>query len=163
MNTTIDGSRWLRFTQAPLALRSYIVFALVASTLQLSGVFGLVASTLHLSGVAAPWRTLDAAITPYTGWSGLGYYMFTLFFAISAIHTPPRKQVYGVVALLGLAVLFGALDTFRHTLGPEAGRPDFGNPYLIYHPYRPIITILLPASWLLLLITPSMRKWIKNS
>jgi hypothetical protein len=89
--------------------------------------------------------------------------MFTLFFAISPIITPQRKLIYGVVALLGLAVLFGAFDTFRHTLGPEAGGPDFGNPYLIYHPYRPIFTIVLPAFWLLLLLFPIMRKWIKNS
>ena len=147
MNAAVDGCYWLRFTQAPLLLRGYVVFALVASTLSFSVFF------------APP---LSAAIVPYTGWSGLTFYMFTLFFGISAILTPQRKQIYGVVALLGLAVLFGALDAFRHTLGPEAGTPDFGNLYLIYHPYRPVITILLPASWLLLLITPSMRKWTKN-
>jgi len=89
--------------------------------------------------------------------------MFTLYFAISAILTPQRKLVYAVALLLGLAVLFGAFDTFRHTLRPEAGTPDHGNPYLTYHPYRPVFTIVLPASWLLLLISPVMRKWIKTS
>jgi hypothetical protein len=138
----------LRFTQAPLILRAYVVFALVASA-------------LFFSGFYAP--PLNAAIIPYTGWAGLGLYMFTLFFAISAIITPQRKMIYGVVLLLGLAVLFGAFDTFWHTLGPEAGRPDFNNPYLIYHPYRPIITIVLPAFWLLLLICPITRKWIKDA
>jgi hypothetical protein len=113
-----------------------------------------------MSGIFAP--PLNAAIVPYTGWSGLTFYMFTLFFAIAAILTPQRKQIYGVVALLGLAVLFGALDTFRHTWGPEAGTPDFGNPYLTYHPYRPVFTVVLPAAWLLLLSSPSMRKWIKD-
>jgi hypothetical protein len=147
MNTTIDGSYWLRFTQAPLILRSYVVFALAASA-------------LHLSGLFAPW--LSSVTIPYTGWLGLTSYMFTLFFAISAILTPQRNQIYGVVALLGLGVLIGAFDTFWYTLGPGAGAPDFGNPYLTYHPYRPVITVLLPASWLLLLISPSMRKWIKN-
>jgi hypothetical protein len=77
--------------------------------------------------------------------------------------TPQRKQIYGVVALLGLAVLFGAIDAFSHTLGPQAGAPDFGNPYLIYHHYRPVITIVLPATWLLLLVSPITSKWIKGS
>jgi hypothetical protein len=148
MNTTVIVSSWFRFTQAPLILRAYVVFALVASV-------------LFFSVFYAP--PLNAAIIPYTGWSGLAFYMFTLFFAISAIITPQRKLIYRVVALLGLAVLFGAFDTFWHTLGPEAGGPDFGNPYLIYHPYRPIFTIVLPAFWLLLLIFPIMRKWINNS
>ena len=148
MNTTVIVSSWFRFTQAPLILRAYVVFALVASGLSLSGFY------------APP---LNAAIVPYTGWSSLGLYAFTLFFAIAAILTPQRKQVYAVAALLGLFVLLGAFDTFRYTLGPAAGRPDSGNPYLTYHPYRPIFTIVLPAFWLLLLISPIMRKWIKNS
>lgn len=147
MNATVGGGTWLRFTQAPLLLRGYLLFALVASLLAISGIF-------------AP--SLSGAIIPYTGWSGLTFYLFTLFFAISAILTPQRKQIYGVAALLGLAVLFGAVDSIRHTSGPEAGTPDFGNPYLTYHPYRPIFTVVIPAVWLLLLISPTMRKWVKS-
>jgi hypothetical protein len=89
--------------------------------------------------------------------------MFTLFFAMSAILTPQRKSIYGVVAFLGLFVLFGTLDTYQNTFGPDAGREDFGNPYLIYQTYRPVFTIALPAFWIVLLTSPTMRKWIKNS
>lgn len=148
MNTTVGVTFWFRFTHAPLILRAYVVFALVASALAFSGFY------------APP---LNAAIIPYTGWSSLGLYLFTLFFAIAAILTPQRKQVYAVAALLGLFVLLGAIDTYRYTLGPEAGTTDFGNPYLIYHPLRPVFTIALPAFWLVLLISPIMRKWIRNS
>jgi hypothetical protein len=131
-----------------MPLRAYVVFVLV--------VFALSSSMFY-----AP--SLDAAIVPYTGWLGLYVYTFTLFFAIAAILTPQRKTIYAVVAFLGLFMLFGALDTYQNTLGPDAGREDFGNPYLIYQTYRPVFTIGLPAFWLLLLVSPTMRKWINNS
>ena len=147
MSTIIDNGYRSRLIRAPLFLRAYIAFALTASVLSFSGWF-------------APH--LNAAIIPYTGWSALSFYMFTLFFAISAVLTPQRNQVYAVVALLGLAVTFSAFDTFLHTLGSLTGRPDSGNPYLTYSPWRPVFTMLLPATWLLLLVSPVMRQWIKN-
>ena len=147
MSTVIHNGYRSRFSEAPLLLRAYIAFALAASLLSLSGFFAP-----HLS----------AAIMPFTGWSALSLYMFTLFFAISAIFTSKRTQVYAVAALLGLAVMFGAFDTFSHTIGPAAGRPDFGNPYLTYSPWRPLVTMMLPASWGFLLLSPVMRRWIKN-
>ena len=148
MNTAGSVGPWSRFARAPLTLRAYVVFVLVAFALSLSTFY-------------AP--SLDAAIVPYTGWLGLYLYMFTLFFAMSAILTPQRKSIYGVVAFLGLFVLFGTLDTYQNTFGPDAGREDFGNPYLIYQTYRPVFTIALPAFWIVLLTSPTMRKWIKNS
>ena len=148
MSTVIHNGYRSRFSEAPLLLRAYIAFALAATILSFSGFF-------------APH--LNAAMMPFTGWSALSLYMFTLFFAISAIFTPKRIQVYAVAALLGLAVIFGAFDTFSHTIGPVAGRPDFGNPYLMYSPWRPLFTIMLPAAWALLLLSPMMRRWVKNS
>ena len=88
--------------------------------------------------------------------------MFTLYFAIAAMVTPQRKPVYAVAALLGLAVFFGGLEVYQHYWGSQAGRSDFGNPYLIYHPARPAITVGLPAFWLALLTSPPVRRWIKN-
>ena len=147
MNTTVVGRYWLRFSRAPLLLRGYLLFAVVASILNFSVLF-------------AP--SLYEAILPYLGWSGLMPYLFAVFMAFSAIFTQQRKSIYGVVASLGFAMVFGAIDTSRHTLGPLAEAPNFDNPYLIYNPLRPVFTILLPALWLLLLITPRMRKWIKS-
>ena len=105
---------------------------------------------------------LYEAIVPYTGWSGLTNYLFTLFFAASAIMTRDRKPIYGVAMLLGLFAIFGVIGIYWHTWGPDAGRPDFGNPYLVYHPWRPVFTVALPVAWLLLLISSTMRK-PKNS
>jgi hypothetical protein len=132
---------WLQFTQAPLILRVYIVFLVFVSV-------------LFLSAFADP---VSAAIVPYTGWSGLSFYLPTVYFALAAIFTSQRKLVYVVEVFLGLVVLFGVFDTFQHTWGTEAGKPDLGNPYLTYHPYHPLFTVAVPATWLLLLLSPSVR------
>jgi hypothetical protein len=148
MNTTVTGNRWFRFTQAPLILRAYVLFLLVDAALFFSEFY----------------PPVSAATVRYHGpWSSPSLYLFTLFFALGAILTPQRKLIYAVAALLGLIVLLGTFDTIQHIWGTEAERPDFGNPYLFYHPYRPIFTVALPASWLLLFMSPIMRKWIKNS
>ena len=146
MRTTVSEGRWFRFTRAPLILQAYVAFALVASAVFFSTFFPAV----------------SAAVIPYMGWSGLSFYLFTLYFALAAILTPQRKAVYGVVAILSVAVLFGAFETFQHIWGAGAGRPDFGNPYLTYHPSRPVFTIVFPVAWLSLLISPVMRKWVNS-
>ena len=144
MNTTTASvGFWFRFTQAPLILRAYLVFAVFASVLSFSVFY------------APP---LYEASGPYTGWSGLTNYLFTLFFATSAIQTRDRKPIYGVAMLLGLFAIFGVIGIYWHTWGPDAGRSDFGNPYLVYHPWRPVFTVALPVAWLLLLISSTMRK-----
>lgn len=148
MNTTVNPSPQLQFRQCHWILRAYVVFVLLASVLSLSGFFA---------------RELHEIIVPFTGWSGLSYYMYTLYFAIVAMLTPSRKPVYLVAALLSLVIVFGGLEAYQHLWGSKAGRIDHGNPYLIYHPARPAITVALPAFWLALLISPSMKKWIKNS
>jgi hypothetical protein len=132
----------------PVILRAYMGFALIASALSLSVFF-------------AP--SINRAIVPYTGWSGLSIYMFTIYFAFSAMRTGKRKQVYNVARLLALAMLFGFLDTYRHTAGPGAAQPDFGNPYLTYNNLRPLFTITLPAIWLFLLISPMMKRWVREA
>jgi hypothetical protein len=147
MNTTVKPSPQLQFRQCHWILRAYVVFALLASVLFLSGFFA---------------RELQETIVPFTGWVGLSYYMYTLYFAKVAMFTPNRKPVYGVALLLGFAIVFGGLEAYQHLWGSKAGRIDNGNPYLIYHPARPAITVALPAFWLALLISPSMKRWIKN-
>jgi hypothetical protein len=137
-----------RFQQAPLILRLFIGFTLTAAALSFSVFYS---------------RPLNAAIVPYVGWGGLTLYLFGLFPAFAAIYTPQRKQIYSIAALLALSVLFGFADTFWHSWGSAAGKNNFGNPYLTYHPMRPFFTIALPALWLSLILSPYMRKWIKES
>lgn len=148
MNSPGVADRWSRFAQAPLVLRVYIVFVLVASVVGASVLF-------------AP--TLNAAIVPYTGWIGFFNYSFTLYFALQAILIPYRKLTYAVIALLGWIMFLGIFDTYQHTLGPNAGREDFRNPYLTYQSFRPVFTVALPALWITMFISPPMRRWMRGT
>lgn len=147
MNANVGVNPWFRFSHTPLVLRAYLLFVLAAA----------------VAFVGAFFPPVSAAIVPYTAWSGLAFYLFTLYPAMAAILTPRRILIHNVAALLGVAVVIGAFDTFQHTWGTEAGAPDFGNPYLTYHPYRPVFTIALPAFWLSLLASPTVRKWVKSA
>ena len=145
VNLIARRSAWRRFKGAPRILRAYVIFALLASLLAVTPLWS---------------RSLNEAIVPYAGWSGFAIYMFTLFFAITASLSPQRKSVNAVVSLLLLGVVLGIVDTVRHYWGPSN---DFGNPYLAYHMYRPVVTIILPAVWIVLLMSPLMRKWTNGT
>lgn len=148
MRTYADVSAWRRVLQVPMVLRAYIAFALVASVIAMSPLYS---------------PKFNAAIVPYCGWSGLTIYMFTIFFAVAAAQDGQRKSVYAIVLLLAVGIVFGAIDTFWHTLGSRAARPHFDNPHLTYNPFRPLVTMALPTFWSLLLVSPHMKKWIYNS
>lgn len=144
MNTSVNPSVRLQFRQSHWILRGYLIFAVVASVLQLC---------LIVVG------DLNEKLVPLTGWEGLFRYSFTLFFALLAMSKPHRKSVGGITGLLAVFVALGCFDTYQHLWGYWAERDDFGNPYLMYHPARPVITVLLPGVWLVLLNSPSMRRW----
>jgi hypothetical protein len=137
-----------QFQQAPLILRLYIGFALIAAAISFSVFYS---------------RPFNATIVPYVGWSGLTLYLFGLFPAFAVIYTQQKKQIYSIAVMLGLAVLFGVLDSGWNIWRILEGKSNFGNPYLTYHPMRPFFTIALPALWLSLMLSPYMRKWIKES
>jgi hypothetical protein len=137
---------WARFRSAPIILQAYLVFAIGAVALAMSVFYA---------------RPLHAAIIPFTG-GGMMLYAFTLYFAISAILTRQRKAVYAVVILVGLLVVTGVIELTSHLAGSDEVRQGFNNPYLTYSAYRPIVTVTLPTAWLLLLVSPSMRRWIRN-
>ncbi len=143
VNRITRGSSWSRFNRAPIILRAYIVFAILASLLAMSPIFS---------------SSLFAVIVPYAGWSGFTVYMSTLVIATKASLTR-RRRVYSVVSLLVLGVVIEIIDTVRQSLVPF---PDSGNPYLAYSPYRPFVTIVLPVMWMMLLMSPFMRKWIND-
>jgi hypothetical protein len=132
---------WTQFRQAPWALRYYLVFAIAACLLGFS-VF--VAPRFH------------ATLVPYTGWSGLTCYLFTVQFAVSAIRSGKRQPVYVIALMLALYVFFGAIEVFRHAAYPPT---DNTNPYLAYHSSRIVFVMALPIAWILLLLSPlTLRK-----
>ena len=138
---------WVRLTRAPVILQAYIVFTLFAVS------FSMTASFVP---------PLGRIVVPYTGWTGGINYGFTLFFAVAAALVPQRRMIYAVIALLGLFALFGCLEMIGHLVWLGPASQNFENPYLIYHGLRPAFDIVLPAFWIALLLSPSMRKWIND-
>ena len=122
--------------------------------------FSVIATVIASSVFYAPH--FDELIVPFTGWSGLSIYMFTLMGVIMAMFTPYRKAIYDIAGMLALIAVFGLFDTYDHTWGSRACREDYGNPYLMYHPLRPLINIVLPLFWMTLLISPAMKRWVKS-
>lgn len=138
---------WVRLTRAPVILQAYIVFTLCAVS------FSMIASFVP---------PLGRVVVPYTGWTGGINYGFTIFFAVSAALVPQRRMIYAVIALLGLFALFGCLEMIGHLVWLGPASQNFENPYLIYHDLRPTFVIVLPTIWIALLLSPSMRKWIRG-
>jgi hypothetical protein len=144
METTLSDTASSRFMQAPLILRAYIVFAVVASVVAISVCF------------VPP---LKEAVLPYTGWSGLSVYLFTLYFAVSAALTQQRGKIFSVLLLLGMALVFGFMDFSRRAPGAAISPADAANPIAAHSSIRMIFSITLPALWIILLRFPSMKRW----
>ncbi len=134
-----------RFRQTPFILQSYVVFVIVASAL---------ASTVFFA-----WP-LHRAIAPYLG-GNLMLYLFAIYPAIAS--ASQRKLVYAVVPILLVAIGAGIIDLALAWKNPTMLQANPTNPYLEYATVRPVVTIVMPLAWMLLLCSPMMRKWIRES
>jgi hypothetical protein len=140
-NGSVGSGGQAGFSQAPIVLQAYIIFALVASALAVAVGFS---------------PRISAAVLRYTGWPGLSVYLFTIYFAMTALLGRRRQKLFSIVLLLGMAMVFGFLDNSRPIGGP-------GAPPVAASPFRPLFTITLPAIWILILWrTPGMRRWARG-
>ena len=133
------------FSAAPLELRAYAMFSVLVTVI----------------GVGIPFlglARLEEAIVPYTGWTPALGYMFGLFFTFHLIYTKTRpcRSLPGVIAPLLLQIAFGLFDMrFRHVLNYP------GNPMLVISPWRPVWTVVIPAIWIAILLSPRLRRFQK--
>ncbi len=156
MNTKRSRNNWAdiasRFSSAPLELRAFAVFSLAATLIG----FGL--------PMLCPNELLEA-ILPFTGWLPTSGYCFSLCSTAVLIfgeRTADRRkariiQRWLIVFLLSMDILFGFLSQ------KISGGNDFGNPYLIVSPWRPIWTEVVPALWIAILLSPRVTKFIGQS
>ena len=135
-------SLFKRFLAAPLELRIYAVFSIFVS---------LAGMALPIFGPRKVWETL----VPFTGWSPAIGYMLGLYFTLALIYTkiPAGRLRIGVLAPLALQILFG-----WQAMG-KAPTPNFGNPFLIVSPWRPVWTIALPAIWMVVMLSPRITRF----
>jgi hypothetical protein len=134
--------------RAPVILQAYLLCAVISTLLDFSIFYA---------------RPLKLVLVPY-GNAGITVYMFTLSFAFAAAISSHRKLVYGALFMLCVGIVFGVLDLVRHLLiSADTFRVIQTNAYLAFAPQRPILTIVVPFAWVLLLVAPVMRNWMNAS
>jgi hypothetical protein len=101
------------------------------------------------------WRT---NLMPYGGWMPSMFYMFAIPGCAALLSSGTRRSRLGLVGMMGIAVLFGLYEWWA-----DAGEPDFGNPYLIVSPYRPIWTVLVPLFWMGVLLSPRIKQYCSHT
>jgi hypothetical protein len=141
MNTNL----YTRFSAAPLELRAYALFSVIVTVLGYA---------LAIYGPKNLWE----AVIPFTGWSVNAGYAFGLFFTVALIYTkksPLWPLRLGIIAPLALQIIFGLQAMTK----PSAN--DFGNPYLTVSPWQPVWTVVIPALWIAILLSPRMRRFGK--
>ena len=102
------------------------------------------------------------SIIPYTGWNIDRAYSISWFFSFIIIFSSKKNNrllmlYFGLIFQLFISIVFGFFDL--HRINGE----NFGNPYLIVSSFRPIWTIIVPAFWILILITPRIRRFCKGT
>jgi hypothetical protein len=93
-------------------------------------------------------KSIQEMIVPFTGWVPSMPYMFGLIFTSYMVFGRDRgfHVRQGIIGSLVLYLVLGVIDYF------SPRQPDFGNPYLIYSPWRPVWTVAIPLAWILLLV-----------
>jgi hypothetical protein len=101
---------------------------------------------------------MHKALLPFTGWSiSNGINFMTTFFAIALCITRNIKIRNVLLILLGINITFGLIE-FLIPWGD-----DFGNPYLIRSYWRPVWTMMIPAIWIIVLLSPRIKRYCQSN
>ena len=138
---TMPPNLYQRFQAAPLELRAYAIFSVMAT---------LLGYGLPLIGPRRLWE----ALVPLVGWTPCLGYVFGLYFTFALIYTtfPRYRLLLGVLAPLALQIAVGLSDLAK----PPT--PNFGNPFLTVSPWRPVWSIVVPAVWITILLSPRITR-----
>jgi len=132
------------FLSAPPVLRAFAVFSLI-----------VIAADSAIENFGS--KHLGEVIVPFAGWAPDMPYMFSLFFAFSLMFSRNRIQRYVIDLLLLLQIIYGLWQLSR------IHGENFHNPYLTVSPWQPIWTVLIPLSWIVLLHSPPMNRFLQPS
>jgi hypothetical protein len=80
--------------------------------------------------------------------------MFGLFFTFALVFSTSPLWVLrlGIIAPLVLQIIFGLM------MMAMSSANNFGNPYLTVSPWRPVWTVIIPALWIVLLLSPRISR-----
>jgi hypothetical protein len=141
----MNTNHFKRFFAAWLELKAYALFSVIVTILGFA---------LPIFGPKKLWE----AIVPFTGWSPSLGYMFGLFFTFALIYmkSPPWRLRFGIIAPLVLQIIFGLYILATHSAN------NFNNPYLTVSPWQPVWTVVIPALWIAILLSPRMNRFGKE-
>lgn len=128
-----------KFTEAPLELKAYAIFATLTTILS------------FILPKILPKETWEQTIQ-YTGWSPAMVYMFTLFPIFTLIFRYNQVKYIKYAIILPLAI--GICSGFQQQLLADE-RSTTTNPYLMVSQYQYIWTMLIPALWILVFLFSS--------
>ncbi len=156
LNVASDSPRfWRAFRQMPVVLQAYACFTLLAV---ITG--GIVLSLLAWSA--------DGLTTPWTNsWLILGYQMYLptlniLLICINPTQNRRRRLILGSLCGLLVGALLIGISDMRDALSSDARltlAAQTADPALQYPPLRPVLYVVVPAFWILMLLSPQIWRW----
>lgn len=135
-------------------------FALAPLELQVLFIFSFIVSSTLLTILLFFRSTVYESILPYTDGAFFPY----LFIFINIMDSMARKNIYppwqrSYLSLIIIMLICGIFQGYDFlTWNGE----DFGNPYLMKNEWQPIWTILIPCIWILVLLSPRIKKYYQN-
>ena len=138
-----DGSLWTSLrnavSEAPLALKAFVGFSLVAVAAEVA---------LFFNG------ELRAAVLPHTGWVPSMAYLFGIVMVLALMMGRSRWQLFWLSAALGVYMLIQG-SAMIGRIGVEDA-----NPYLYVSWWRPIWVLVIPGMWIAVLWSRSVRQYL---
>jgi MFS family permease len=90
----------------------------------------------------------------YTGWAASMPYLFGVIMGtFLCVHRTTRGRIW-LLVYLAFSAVWGGLEFWS-----DFGERDFENPYLRLSPYRPIWTVAIPLVWLVVLLSPRVKRY----
>jgi hypothetical protein len=135
---------WLKsgeWRAAPVVLPTLLAFAIVVTILDLGSHF-------------LARETVYEPLIKYVGWNPSTIYLFSGGIAYNLCisrRLRTRNILVGLIAIWALGNAIHFITTHNHK--------DFGNPYLMVSPYRPIWTVVIPLLWGAWLMSPRVTKY----
>ncbi|REK19411.1 MAG: hypothetical protein DWQ37_01025 [Planctomycetota bacterium] len=114
--------------------------------------------------VSLGFPAIGNRLAPYGVVTSLNLYLFTVYsvFALPG-RTQSRRMALSLAPLVSATMFSGLFDLYRMLAGGHAVyTAHTTNPYLQYAPMRAVICIAVPLFWVLMLLSPSVWRWVRQ-
>lgn len=138
----IESTNW---RTVPIELYAFIIYGIIMNFIQF---------IVYFFGS----KEIYEGLIPITGWGLNNSIDFvTIFFALIICVQKNIRLRNIILVLLGINISFGFID-FIIPWGD-----DFGNSYLIRSNFRLIWTMVIPALWIIVLLSPRIKRYCQKT